>query len=66
MYDDRICEGLALYLAGSLAAFRCGTLQLFQVLFAGSQCQPIFWTRAPLYAQQAPAVEAAEWTPATS
>jgi cyclopropane-fatty-acyl-phospholipid synthase len=55
-----------LYLAGSLAAFRCGTMQLFQILFAGSQCQPVFWTRAPLYAQQASVIEATEWTASTS
>jgi len=66
MYDDRFVRAWRLYLAGSLAAFRCGTMQLFQVLFAGSKCQPMFWTRASLYAKPTPAVEAAEWTPATS
>lgn len=38
-----------LYLAGSMAAFRVGSLQLFQVLFAGSQCQTQPWTRTRLY-----------------
>jgi cyclopropane-fatty-acyl-phospholipid synthase len=38
-----------LYLAGSVASFRAGTLQLFQVLFAGSRCQSIRWTREHLY-----------------
>lgn len=39
-----------LYLAGSIAAFRTGTLQLFQVSFAGSKRQQTSWTRASLYA----------------
>jgi len=38
-----------LYLAGSVAAFRAGNLQLFQVLFAGSRCQSVPWTREHLY-----------------
>jgi cyclopropane-fatty-acyl-phospholipid synthase len=38
-----------LYLAGSIAAFRVGTLQLFQVVFAGTRCQPLPWTRSHLY-----------------
>jgi cyclopropane-fatty-acyl-phospholipid synthase len=39
-----------LYLAGSVATFRVGKMQLFQVLFAGSRCQSIPWTREHLYA----------------
>ena len=39
-----------LYLAGSLAAFRCGKLQLFQVLFQRHGDADIPWTRAYLYA----------------
>jgi cyclopropane-fatty-acyl-phospholipid synthase len=38
-----------LYLAGSIAAFRLGTLQLFQVVFAGSACKSQPLTRAHLY-----------------
>lgn len=38
-----------LYLAGSIAAFRTGSLQLFQIAFAGSRCQSIPWNRAYLY-----------------
>ena len=38
-----------LYLAGSIAAFRVGTLQLFQVVFAGRQCAQQPWNRAYLY-----------------
>jgi len=37
-----------LYLAGSIAAFNVGALQLFQVVFAGRKCQGIPWTRSYL------------------
>lgn len=40
-----------LYLAGSTTAFRVGTLQLFQVVFAGHTCRDIPWTRDRLYRQ---------------
>jgi cyclopropane-fatty-acyl-phospholipid synthase len=50
MYDSRFVRAWKLYLAGSIAAFRTGSLQLFQVVFAGSRAEPIWWTRAPLYA----------------
>jgi len=66
MYDARFVKAWRLYLAGSLAAFRCGTLQLFQVVFAGSRCRPIHWTRAPLYTEAKPAIEEAAWTHAMS
>jgi len=49
MYDSRFVRAWRLYLAGSIAAFRIGHLQLFQILFTGSQREPIFWTRDPLY-----------------
>jgi cyclopropane-fatty-acyl-phospholipid synthase len=51
MYDSDFVRAWRLYLAGSLVAFRTGGLQLFQVLFAGSRCQPVWWTRAPLYGE---------------
>jgi cyclopropane-fatty-acyl-phospholipid synthase len=38
-----------LYLAGSIAAFRVGTIQLFQVVFTGARCEALPWTRADLY-----------------
>ena len=49
MFDERFVRMWRLYLAGSVVAFRAGTLQLFQVVFAGSQCKTIPWTRAYLY-----------------
>ncbi len=51
MYDPQFIRAWRLYLAGSVAAFRTGSLQLFQVVFAGSRCQPLWWTRAPLYTE---------------
>jgi cyclopropane-fatty-acyl-phospholipid synthase len=38
-----------LYLAGSVAAFTTGTLQLFQVLFATADNNDVPATRAHLY-----------------
>lgn len=51
MYDERFARMWRLYLAGSVASFRVGTLQLFQVVFAGTACNTIPWTRAYLYGQ---------------
>jgi cyclopropane-fatty-acyl-phospholipid synthase len=66
MYDSRFVRTWRLYLAGSVAAFRSGGLQLFQILFAGCRSQPFLWTRAPLYAEHKPVVENAQWTHAMS
>lgn len=53
-----------LYLAGSIATFRAGNLQLFQVLFAGSRCQSIPWTREHLYVPDRQETDDELWTPA--
>lgn len=69
MYDERFARAWRLYLAGSIAAFRTGNLQLFQILFTGSKREPIFWTRDPLYAENRPIEivrEKAKWTHAMS
>ncbi len=56
-----------LYLAGSIASFRVGTLQLFQVLFAGKNCQSTPWTRSRLYTSASQDKADQElWTPAMS
>jgi cyclopropane-fatty-acyl-phospholipid synthase len=47
-YGENFARAWRLYLAGSIAAFRVGTLQLFQVVFAGKACK-IPWNRAYLY-----------------
>ncbi len=51
-----------LYLAGSIASFHAGNLQLFQILFAGSRCQSIPWTREHLYAPFDEETERELWT----
>ena len=66
MYDSKFLRAWRLYLAGSQAAFRCGALQLFQVVFTGSRCPPAWWTRAPLYTDAQPEIEKPEWMHATS
>ncbi len=50
MFDPAFVRAWRLYLAGSLAAFRSGTMQLFQVSFARSGHNRIPWTRQHLYA----------------
>jgi len=62
MFDDRFVRIWRLYLAGSAAAFRAGSLQLYQVVFAGRKCEAIPWTRAYLYDSS----REAEWIRATS
>jgi cyclopropane-fatty-acyl-phospholipid synthase len=61
MYGSEFCRAWRLYLVGSIAAFRVGSLQLFQIVFAGSECQRIPWTRAYLYAESQPAVKEQKW-----
>jgi cyclopropane-fatty-acyl-phospholipid synthase len=61
MYDARFVRAWRLYLAGSLVAFLSGSLQLFQVVFAGPRCRPIWWTRAPLYTEAQPEIEKPAW-----
>jgi cyclopropane-fatty-acyl-phospholipid synthase len=49
MFDERFVRMWRLYLAGSVAAFTTGTLQLFQVVFAPGESNEVPWTRAYLY-----------------
>jgi cyclopropane-fatty-acyl-phospholipid synthase len=51
MYDEAFERAWRLYLAGSIAGFETNTLQLFQIVFAGSKCRPLSWTRDHLYRQ---------------
>jgi cyclopropane-fatty-acyl-phospholipid synthase len=51
MFDERFLRMWRLYLAGSVAAFSTGSLQLFQVVFAPGESNDIPWTRAHLYAE---------------
>ena len=52
-FDLRFIRGWRLYLAGSLAAFRTGELELFQVLFTREGNNELPWTRAHLYGKAA-------------
>lgn len=49
MFDDRFVRTWQLYLTGSAAAFSCGALQLFQILFSRSENKRIPQTRADWY-----------------
>jgi cyclopropane-fatty-acyl-phospholipid synthase len=49
MFDSRFVRMWRLYLAGSVAAFTTGSLQLFQVVFAPGQSNQVPWTREHLY-----------------
>jgi cyclopropane-fatty-acyl-phospholipid synthase len=53
---ERFVRMWRLYLCGSRAAFECGSLHLFQVVFARSSSRAVPWTRAYLYQ---PAADAA-------
>jgi cyclopropane-fatty-acyl-phospholipid synthase len=50
MYGDAFVRAWRLYLAGSLASFSTGTLQLFQVLFARGGADGLAWTGRGRYA----------------
>lgn len=67
-YGEWFARAWRLYLAGSIIAFQCNTMQLFQIVFAGSKCNPMFWTRAPLYHEHArdEQEQGHEWTHAMS
>jgi cyclopropane-fatty-acyl-phospholipid synthase len=49
-FEPPFARAWRLYLAGSEAAFRAGTLQLFQVVFAPGASNRVALTRDPLYA----------------
>ncbi|HVN37440.1 MAG TPA: class I SAM-dependent methyltransferase, partial [Myxococcota bacterium] len=51
-YDARFVRTWRLYLASSIAAFRSGSCQLFQVLFERAAGTSLPWTRADLYAER--------------
>ncbi len=63
MYGAEFERAWRLYLAGSIAGFRTGSLQLFQVVFSGAKFESVPWTRAHLYNDEP---EKYQWTSATS
>jgi cyclopropane-fatty-acyl-phospholipid synthase len=66
MFGPEFVRAWRLYLAGSLASFRSGGLQLFQIVFSGAKCQQVAWTRAHLYAEAQPEIAEPKWMHATS
>jgi cyclopropane-fatty-acyl-phospholipid synthase len=48
-YDSAFVRAWRLYLAGSIAGFTAGTMQLFQVLFTRAANNDLPWSRAHLY-----------------
>jgi cyclopropane-fatty-acyl-phospholipid synthase len=66
MFDEEFVRAWRLYLAGSLTAFRVGSLQLFQVVFAGSEYKRIPWTREHLYREEKVSREESRWLHAMS
>lgn len=50
-FDENFTRAWRLYLAGSIAAFSTGELQLFQVVFNRQESNHVPWTRAHLYTQ---------------
>jgi cyclopropane-fatty-acyl-phospholipid synthase len=54
MFDERFVRMWRLYLAGSIAAFTTGTLQLYQVVFAPRDNNDIPLTREHLYSKSTP------------
>ena len=49
MFNENFVRAWRLYLAGSLAGFTSGSLQLFQVVFARGDNNTLPWSRAHLY-----------------
>lgn len=59
-YDESFVRAWRLYLAGSVAAFTSGALQLFQIVFAPGDSNQIPWTRDHIYKDTKPQIEDAE------
>ena len=66
IFGPEFVRAWRLYLAGSIAAFRTGALQLFQIVFARRACQQIHWTRAHLYRREQQEEEKPRWIHTTS
>jgi cyclopropane-fatty-acyl-phospholipid synthase len=66
MFGAEFVRAWRLYLAGSIAGFAVGTLQLFQILFARPACRRIPMTRAHLYKEVPLELEEKKWMTATS
>ncbi len=65
MTDPAFVRAWRLYLAGSMASFTAGDLQLFQVVFSNGTCNDVPWTRWRLYNDTRSNKEKI-WNPVTS
>lgn len=54
MFDETFVRTWRLYLAGSIAGFRTGSLQLFQIAFVRAGINELPWTRRDLYERRLP------------
>jgi cyclopropane-fatty-acyl-phospholipid synthase len=66
MFSPEFMRAWRLYLAGAVAGFHVGTLQLFQVVFARTDCQQIPLIRAHLYTKEQDEEQETKWMHATS
>jgi len=66
MFGEEFVRLWRLYLAGSLAGFRSGSMQLFQLLFAGADCKAIPATRDHLYIKNDTADKELKWMRASA
>lgn len=66
MFGPKFARAWRLYLAGSIAAFRAGNLQLFQIVFAGSKSHHLLRTRTDLYVVQPNLEKESKWIHAIS
>jgi len=66
MFSPEFMRAWRLYLAGAVAGFHVGTLQLFQIVFARTAYQQIPWIRAHLYTKEQHQEQESKWMHATS
>jgi cyclopropane-fatty-acyl-phospholipid synthase len=66
MFGPEFVRAWRLYLAGSVAAFRTGSLQLFQIAFTRGSNNQIPWTRAYLYSGREQKESERRWMTAMS
>jgi cyclopropane-fatty-acyl-phospholipid synthase len=57
MFDEKFVRTWRLYLAGSMAGFTSGFIQLFQVVFAPGTNNDVPWSRVHVYASERPSLQ---------
>ena len=53
MYDSRFVRVWRMYLSSSIASFRVGSCQLYQIVFTRQNNNAVRWTRAGVYQSDA-------------